>query len=261
VSRAFARLSCADLRVLAGAASAGRLGRPFWGVAIGRLLGPSAARETVDELERLGLESASLAAVLSLIAAEREAAEATAGRVELVWTGPETPGSASRDTAVVVRELFSTAETLVLASGFAVHQGRDVFEPLARRMADRPGVKVKLFLNVPRPQGSRELEHEIVRDFVEAFRAQQWPGPTLPEIYYDPRSLVEGYGDRAVLHAKCIVTDDRRAFLTSANLTEAAQQRNIEAGVVIEDAALARNLRRQFETLVEAGVLRAACRP
>lgn len=258
MTRGFPRLSCADLRALASAAQAGRLEPPYSAVAVGRLLGPRFSAETAEELQRLGLGPVPLAAVLSMFAAEREAAQAAANRVELVWTGPEVPSAGSRDTGVVVRELFSQAESSLLVSGFAVHQGRDVFEPLARRMSERPELKVSLFLNIPRPQGSGDAEPDIVRDFIDAFRSRQWPGPSLPQIYYDPRALAEGYADRAVLHAKCIVVDDRWAFLTSANLTEAAQQRNIEAGILIEDGTLARSLRMQFETLIEAGILKPA---
>jgi phosphatidylserine/phosphatidylglycerophosphate/cardiolipin synthase-like enzyme len=52
------------------------------------------------------------------------------------------------------------------------------------------------------------------------------------------------------------VVDDRVAFVTSANLTEAAQQRNIEAGVLVEGEGFARSLRAQFDALVDAGALR-----
>jgi phosphatidylserine/phosphatidylglycerophosphate/cardiolipin synthase-like enzyme len=44
--------------------------------------------------------------------------------------------------------------------------------------------------------------------------------------------------------------DDCRAFVSSANFTEAAQEHNIEAGVLIVDPAFARALRDQFESLV-----------
>ena len=44
--------------------------------------------------------------------------------------------------------------------------------------------------------------------------------------------------------------------VTSANFTEAAQERNIEAGVLVHDAGFARALRSQFEALVSAGDLR-----
>jgi phosphatidylserine/phosphatidylglycerophosphate/cardiolipin synthase-like enzyme len=61
---------------------------------------------------------------------------------------------------------------------------------------------------------------------------------------------------RASLHAKCIVIDEDRAFITSANFTEAAHERNIEAGTVITDTIFARGLKSQFDTLVDHGALR-----
>jgi len=45
------------------------------------------------------------------------------------------------------------------------------------------------------------------------------------------------------------------AFVTSANFTEAAQDRNIEAGVLMRDGRTARSLSGQFESLVAAGKL------
>lgn len=258
MSRILSGLTCAGLRTLASAAASGRLGRPYSSVALGRLLGPAVGAQVAAELESLCLDPPVLARVADTIAAEREAADQAADRLELVWTGPEALGSASRDTGVVVRELFSGASSSVLIAGFAVYQGKDVFESLTRRMEEVPELEVKLFLNIQRPQGSRDLEHEIVRDFVHAFRERQWPGSVLPSIYYDPRSLAVGGHERAALHAKCIIVDGLWAFVTSANLTAAAQDRNIEAGLLVRDAGLARKLAMQFEALVETGVLRPA---
>ena len=259
--RPFEKLTCADLRALASAARAGRLGQPYSAIALGRLLDPAVVSETAADLQTLGLSTEALGPALSLLADEREAAARESGRVELVWTGPELPGAGSRDTLVVVRELFTSAEVSVLVSGFAVHQGREIFEPLARRMAEVPSLKVRLFLNIARPPGSRDSELSVVQAFVDEFRTKEWPNDAPPEIYYDPRALAEDYRQRAVLHAKCIVVDDRHAFVTSANLTTAAQEKNIEAGLLVRDSGLAHRLRNQFEALVGAGVLKLAYRP
>jgi hypothetical protein len=261
MKRPFERLTSADLRAVAAAARAGRLGEPYSAVALGRLLDAAVASDTSADLQGLALPPESVAAALSLLADEREAASHAQGGAELVWTGPELPGAESRDTLVVVRELFASAESSVLVSGFAVSQGKEVFGPLARRMADVPSVKVRLFLNVARPPGSRDSEQTLVRAFVDEFRRKNWPNDAPPEIYYDPRSLAEDYRQRAVLHAKCVVVDDRHAFVTSANLTTAAQEKNIEAGLLVHDGGLARRLRTQFETLVGAGVFKLAYRP
>jgi phosphatidylserine/phosphatidylglycerophosphate/cardiolipin synthase-like enzyme len=55
------------------------------------------------------------------------------------------------------------------------------------------------------------------------------------------------------LHAKCVAVDGERAFISSANFTARGQERNIEAGVLINDAAFARQLERQWMSLVETG--------
>jgi hypothetical protein len=50
--------------------------------------------------------------------------------------------------------------------------------------------------------------------------------------------------------------DDEIAFVTSANFTEWAQERNLEAGVLVRDVGFARSLRNQFESLIAASGLR-----
>jgi phosphatidylserine/phosphatidylglycerophosphate/cardiolipin synthase-like enzyme len=261
MKRPFEKLTCADLRALATAARAGRLSQPYSKVAVGRLLDVAVVSETLSDIQGVGLPPEALGPALSLLADEREAAGHERGGVELVWTGPELPGAESRDTLVVVRELFASAESYVLASGFTVAQGKEVFEPLARRMAEVPSLKVQLFLNIARPPGSRESDLSIVQAFVADFRQRNWPSDAPPEIYYDPRSLAEDFRERAVLHAKCIIVDDRHAFVTSANLTTAAQEKNIEAGLLVRNGGLAHRLRMQFEALVAAGVFKLAYRP
>lgn len=84
--------------------------------------------------------------------------------------------------------------------------------------------------------------------------ASSFPTPTSAS---DPRALAFGAGAKAAaLHAKAIAVDDRRAFVTSANFTEAAHNRNIEAGVLVDSAPFATSLRLQFDSLLEAGHLR-----
>ena len=177
--------------------------------------------------------------------------------VELVWTGPEPLGITNRDTGVVMRELFGGAETEVLVAGYAVYQGRRVFQRLAERMEERPGLAVKMYLDVQRPLSDTTHEADLLRRFTLRFRTQEWPGRgRLPALYYDPRSLAADATPRTCLHAKCIVVDRRLALIGSANLTEAAQTRNIEAGVLVRCERFAGRLADHFESLANAGLLR-----
>jgi phosphatidylserine/phosphatidylglycerophosphate/cardiolipin synthase-like enzyme len=74
-------------------------------------------------------------------------------------------------------------------------------------------------------------------------------------VYYDPRSL-EVAGPMGILHAKAVVADDEVVFVTSANLTEAALDRNIEIGLVVRDRALAASVSSHFRALIDQRLLR-----
>jgi len=51
------------------------------------------------------------------------------------------------------------------------------------------------------------------------------------------------------------VVDEERVLVTSANFTEAAHQRNIEAGILIVDTAIALAIISQFNSLTERNIL------
>jgi len=134
-------------------------------------------------------------------------------------------------------------------------KARALFGDLAARMDVEPHLEVRIVANMQRPHGDDVDAQTLVARFATRLRERVWPGKRLPEFLYDTRSVEAESHKRAVLHAKCVVVDRRLTFLTSANFTEAAQQRNIEAGVVIDDARLAARVVRQFERMVELGVL------
>jgi hypothetical protein len=212
----------------------------------------------VPELEAqvAAIGRAATAHVLRAVAAERRSATRAADRrLELVWTGPERDSTGTRDTAVVVRELFQSAERDVLVAGYALYNARAIFEPLVERMVMYPGLRVRLVVNIHHSDDARS-DGDVALEFVRQFRSRHWPREPLPEVYYDPRSLDRRPEGRAVMHAKCVLVDGQRSFVTSANLTEAAQARNIELGVVINDAAWCRAVRVQFDDLIDRGALR-----
>ena len=61
----------------------------------------------------------------------------------------------------------------------------------------------------------------------------------------------------ACQHAKCILVDGVTAFITSANFTESAHERNIELGVLFrENPKVAQSIRSKFESLVQNGFLK-----
>lgn len=177
------------------------------------------------------LDRAGLCGVIEAVLAERRAGQAV--RPELVWTGPEGRASLSRDTAVVVQELFRNASDSVLIAGFRFDSGEQLLASLHTAMKER-GVSCRIY-------GDGRDAEELIR--------RNWPfGLPHPEVYG-----FAAEGAFASLHAKCIVTDHKRVFVTSANFTDRGHSRNIEVGVVLEDRALAEALERQFFGAEERG--------
>jgi phosphatidylserine/phosphatidylglycerophosphate/cardiolipin synthase-like enzyme len=179
--------------------------------------------------------------------------------VDLVTTAPDSGTTVMRDTSVVVRDLFHSATESVVVIGYAVRQGQQVFQALANRMTELPNLQVRMYLDIQRDAGDTSAPSQVVARFVERFRRTQWPvDRRLPEIFYDPRSLATEPQHRASLHAKCVITDARHVFVSSANFTEAGQERNIELGLALQSPVLAERLLRFMDTLVAGAHMRKA---
>jgi phosphatidylserine/phosphatidylglycerophosphate/cardiolipin synthase-like enzyme len=100
----------------------------------------------------------------------------------------------------------------------------------------------------------RRVETTIFLDDASDFLERNWPfGEPLPTLYCDPRTA--DAGSRFSLHAKCIVVDERKALVTSANFTDRGQTRNLEMGVLVDDSAFGSRLVQQWRGLIEAGLL------
>jgi len=253
---ALAKLGEADLRALAASIRSGRIGPPFAMSALQRITGESMAAGIAEALKVLSLEGCSpvgLACCLEAIADSIATRSSVEDKVQLVMTGPE--GRAyHRDTAVVVQDLFRRAQQSVLVAGYAVYQGKEVFEELGHRMDGLPDMHVRVFLNIGRKPEETGSPAEIVSGFVHKFKTTNWPaGCRLPELYYDCRSLTATEGPIS-LHAKCIVVDGREVFISSANFTEAAHHRNIEVGVLVQSGVLARQATEFFEAMIRERV-------
>jgi phosphatidylserine/phosphatidylglycerophosphate/cardiolipin synthase-like enzyme len=175
-------------------------------------------------------------------------------RLRLVWTGPEPRASVARDTALVVRDLFRSAQHDVIVAGYAFDEP-GILAPLHEAMRDR-GVTATLLLDVAGEAPDAAAAEVLVTKYIDSFFRDVWTfGPPRPAVYFDPRTAVRG-PPWASLHAKCIVIDDARSLVTSANFTRRGQSRNIEAGVVIEDPGFGEELAGQWRSLIASGLVR-----
>lgn len=250
-------LSAQSLRALAGSLRDGALSSGITRYPLQQISGSRAAEleACLKFLSESEMTTGQMALLVEALANARADTPNFSDLVDLVLSGPEVAGVPTSDTLAIMRRLIDEATSEVLLVGYAVRQGRRVFERLAARMEEKPELKVWLCLDVSRKQTDTSLPQEIVRRFANDFREKHWPGKRLPELFYDPRSLSDARDKRSSLHAKCVVIDRRVALITSANFTEAAQQRNIEAGVIVRYPLFVERLVGYFEGLRASGQL------
>jgi len=242
-------VATSTLERLREAIAANRLPMP---VTRSALLGEG-IRHQLDALEGalIGHTAPACLTVLDVVLAERRAQVRPAP--ELVWTGPERANATARDTAVVLRALFERAQRQVILAGYDFTQGSALLEPLWLAMRDRD-VDVRFFLHIPQPDEPPTDLRLYGDQAVAAIMAGAWPfGDPRPRVYYDARALT--LRPRFNMHAKCVVVDGASALVTSANFTRRAQEQNLECGVLLEDAAFAHHLARQWLGLIDAGLV------
>lgn len=250
-------LPTASLQSLAGSLESGLLAHGISRFGVQQAAGSDAAdvERSLHRMVGAGFSLAQVAVVVRAIVETRRRLPDVSSLIDLVLTGPDLPGVPTADTAAAMHTLVSTGTSQILMVGYAVHNGREVFERLANRMNEISQLSVTFCLDIGRPFGDGRADEEIVRQFAAEFRTKHWPWQRLPKVFFDPRALEAG-PNRASLHAKCVVVDSSVALVTSANFTEAAQHRNIEAGVIIKHSATATRLSRYFEGLIQGGILR-----
>ncbi len=246
-----------DLIRLADLLEAGLLAPPWGALSLRDHIAAAhadAVARCFGELSERDMPPGHVALLLRAFAAGAQAAGGSSWPVELVVSGPDVTGGA-RDTGVVVRQLFGKARERVLAVGFAVRQGKSVFKVLADRLDDDESLEAILCIDARRQPGDTSLDREVLRRFANEFVRQEWPGSRLPRVYYDPRSLAPAGRTASSMHAKCVVIDGREALVTSANFTEAAQQRNIELGLLADSEGVASRIEDHFKSLIRNGFL------
>ncbi|MEU1941211.1 DISARM system phospholipase D-like protein DrmC [Streptomyces sp. NPDC020125] len=199
-----------------------------------------AIREVYASLRRHGIPYAEAAAYLRGFVAGR-ARQRVEVDVSTVWTGPATPGVPARPTARVLAEVVAGARRELLAMTYAARP----YEPLsaALRAAVARGVEVHVVVET-RAGAAGLLGSEPADAFaaVPGVRLWHWA----PERRGHPR---------ARQHAKLAVADRRVLLLGSANLTESAVRRNLEAGVLVTGGTAPLRAAEHIRELQRRGVL------
>ncbi len=187
------------------------------------------------------MSGAELTAMLRAASAARSAEELD-GRVEVVMTGPSEPDAPTRATEAVVVDVVSGAKRdLILMTYAAVSYG-----PLraALKAACARGVRTQVIVEtVAGANGLLTTEPAAAFSGITGLRLFHWP--------VDQRKgSIPGR-----LHAKLAVADREVAFVTSANLTGSALERNLECGLLVRGGSAPRRLTDHIDALIREGVL------
>ena len=119
---AFIKLGDTDVRELIAALRSGRVSAPYSDLQLTQVVSSGLTKTVAGGLNgfaSLGFTSKQIVAVLELLEKDRSEGRSTEPPIDLVTSGPEAPGISSRDTSVVVRELFAHSQKSVLVVGYA----------------------------------------------------------------------------------------------------------------------------------------------
>ena len=200
------------------------------------------AHDAVSELVSAWVSNPSLTGrgvALALRVGLRARRDADARRSRAVWTGPGATGE-QRLTAAVLHDLVTGARERILLVSFAAYTLPELAADLEAAV-QRGCIVDVVFETEEDSAGAYSGPHS--RPFGAVGGVRRWGWPT------DQRTV------GALLHAKIVVVDGRRALVGSANLTHRALTANLEAGVLIEDRDLAADLEAHIRSLISAGTL------
>jgi phosphatidylserine/phosphatidylglycerophosphate/cardiolipin synthase-like enzyme len=164
--------------------------------------------------------------------------------IELVWTGPSSQLIATRKTEQALLEVIGAARAKIFITSFVAYNVAAIMSAL-HSATDR-GVEISMLLESSDKHGGGVS--------IDAIAHMRTALPTARIYFWHDKD--ESFAGGKV-HAKVAVCDGKLCFISSANLTGYAMERNIEAGVLIRGGALPRSLHDHLEALVTIKVLKA----
>ena len=210
-----------------------------------QLVTTPAARAALDRVlahwEQAGISGDLLAGIL-VGAAHARGRIQNESSIELVWTGPTTPFVATRRTEHVLLDLIRQASKELFLVSFVAYDVSSVVGEL--NSAAQRGVELRILLETSTSHGGSLSVDPI------ALMKSLVPSALLYVWTHRPPPFADGR-----VHAKVAIADDRIAFLTSANLTGHAMEKNMEAGVVINGGPIPVGLRSHLHALIETKVI------
>jgi phosphatidylserine/phosphatidylglycerophosphate/cardiolipin synthase-like enzyme len=161
--------------------------------------------------------------------------------VEPVWTGPATSEMTVRLSRAALLEVISIARHRLILVSYAAYK---VDELVAALLGARGrGVDIRFVLETAEASAGA-----LTFDGAAAFAALVGKA----RFYIWPAKMRPPGGK---LHVKAAIADEYAALVTSANLTGAALDENMELGLLVRGGGVPRRLSRHFMGLIDDGVL------
>jgi len=198
------------------------------------------ARERLEELLQCWDESAippaELAGVIIGASYAYHSAK-TEQELELVWTGPSSELVATRKTEQALLQVINAAKVKFFLTSFVAYDV-DAVKKAILAAADR-GVDVSMLLESSDRHGGG-ISFDVIGSMRKAI-------PSAKIYFWNDKEEAFAGGK---VHAKVAVCDENLCFISSANLTGHAMEKNMEAGVLIKGGALPRKLHNHLDALV-----------
>ena len=190
--------------------------------------------------------------VIDAILQTRSATKRPEELFDLIVSGPEVAEVPTCETLTTIHDLIHSAKNEIFISDYAIYGAESIFAHIKSAIESRPDLNVRMVLHVFEDELGRNGRFErFSKDFFE----NHWQAAKRPDLYGDPRNLNPDFGSRTSMHAKCYIADRSRGLITSANLTDAAHHKNIEAGIVVRYPPMVDRLVCYFEGLISSGYL------
>ncbi|MDO9053439.1 MAG: DISARM system phospholipase D-like protein DrmC [Gallionella sp.] len=208
---------------------------------VGTPIASAVVEQLIDAWRNTTVSSDEVASML-LAASHVFIKASTEQSTELVWTGPTTPSVSARRTEQALLQVINTAKSTLFITSFVAYDVSGIVKALNE--ASNRGVSISMLLESSMDHGG-SINIDVIgkmKTLVPPAKLFAWQDKTEPFI--DGR-----------VHAKVAVADGAVCFITSANLTGHAMEKNMEAGVLITGGHIPRLLDQHLCSLIDTKVI------
>jgi phosphatidylserine/phosphatidylglycerophosphate/cardiolipin synthase-like enzyme len=151
---------------------------------------------------------------------------------ELILTAPNSFKLKVKKTRTAINELITSAQKSIILTGYSIS---DYFTEMLDVILDKSkkGIYVSLYIN------------DVEKHKIQLDKLLLYAGKYIKIYNYNKNN-----DDKmAALHAKLIIVDNYKSFISSANLSYHGMEGNIEMGILLESEKKAKDIEEIFKVL------------